>query len=138
MLRANGVQITVQLRDYGCTFTDRGGHALHRTRANVADREPSGQGGLERQSTSLAALSSGSESRCRPAGLHESLGVHAHSALLEPVGIRHGADEQEYVVDGAPLLFSARPMAPANRLQTFGRLPYQLSELGLGVNFDVE
>src|ERR1700677_2180769 len=114
MLRANGVQVSVQLRDHGGTFTDRRGHALHRTRANVTDREHSGQGGLERHRSSLAALGSGSEIRGRTAGLHESLGVHTHSAWLEPVGIRHGAGEQEYVVYRAPLLFPARPMAPAN------------------------
>ena len=129
------VQITVQLSDDRCTVTDRSGHALHRTRANVADRENSGQGGLERQRSSRGTF--GGKGRRRVAGSHEPLGVHAHSALSKPVGVRHRADEQEYVAYGAPLLFSARPMAPANRLQTFGRLPDQLSELSLGMYFDV-
>ena len=79
----------MQRGDHLCAFPHRGGDALHRIRAHVADREDAGPTRLER-----LAIGTGVET-----GAHEPVIIECDTAAGQPVRVRLSADEQEQVLD---------------------------------------
>src|SRR6266568_5264600 len=78
-------EIGVQRGDHLGTLADRGGDALDRAGAHVADGEDAGAARLQRMLRRPALL----------AGAHEALVVQRHRAAREPAGIWIGADEEK-------------------------------------------
>ncbi len=102
------------------TFAHRGGDALHRARAHVADGEDSMTAGFQRLAVGAGQVATGE---------HEAFTIKLHARVPKPGGIRVGADEQEQVLDGAVLL--APLMPPADRLEP-AVLAFEPCDLGVG------
>jgi hypothetical protein len=91
--------------DHLRALADRGGDALRRARAHVADREDPVAARLQRRPT-VAEV-----------GADEALRVAFDVRLVQPGGVRLGADQEEQMPDLAPRLLGRRQRAPAHRLE---------------------
>src|SRR3954463_2364824 len=104
---AGSSEIGVDLRHDGGALADRATDALHRARAHVADRENARHARLQRQRQILRRLD-------------EAAVVDRHVAILQPLGARLGAEEEEHVADRAGLGVARAVGAPRDRLDAGG------------------
>src|SRR5580765_2916247 len=100
-------EIGVDLRHDRGALADRAPDALHRVRAHVADRENARHARLQRQRQIL------------PRG-DEAAVVDRYVAILEPLGARLGAEEEEHVADRARLGLARVAGSPGDRLDAGG------------------
>ena len=75
------------------SFANGSGNSLDRSRAHVADREDSGQGGFERPLNVRARADKAAVIEC-------------HTRSRQPSGMRLGADEQKQMSDRALYFFA--------------------------------
>src|SRR5262245_8438372 len=97
-------------------LTDGGGDTLRRAGADVTDREHAVAARLQRRPT-VAEV-----------GADEALRVTLDVRLVQPGGVRLGADQEEEMADRAPRLLARRDAAPADRLEDPVR-PFELRDL---------
>jgi hypothetical protein len=106
-------------------------HALHRSRAHVADGERARHAASRtaRQARSAAGRPASGARRLR-AREHEAVRIDGDAAALEPRGLRIGADEHEDVAQVAPLLAAVARTAPAHAAQARGGAAVDRDQLG--------
>ena len=101
----SGGEHTVNLRHDGGTLPYRRRDTLGRTRPHIADGKNAGPAGLKRQGGNWRQ----SGQRHWP-GDHKPFVVH-RNAVIEPCGVRVGANEQEEMTQGAAVGGSSRALA---------------------------
>src|SRR5450830_60748 len=134
----------VDLGNHGRSLTHGGGHALGRTGAYVADGEHARHARFQRGPlrqvvvAGVAGADAGAAFLARDVktGTDKTLFIDGHSAAVQPVRIRIGADEQEHAAHGVIVFLARLLVAPAHARQAIV-IAFERDDFCMGMHCDI-